>query len=181
MKRWTWRSTPTPGRRARAPGGQSAARLACWHLDTGAMSRLRWKALREGATRGTIRVAALARAVVDVRYENGAHRTLIRRNRRNSLLRTRDQHGRQHVSKFSACACGWCACSRRGAAAVDDPRRAIRPLVCGRDAEIYLTASPEVRARRRYDELRPRRPAAYGRCWRSAQARSSGFTRPSIR
>ncbi|MBQ8092014.1 MAG: (d)CMP kinase [Clostridia bacterium] len=136
-----------------------AQRLHILHLDTGAMYRAFGLAmLRQGIDPlNEAEVSAYAGNVtVSVRYENGEQHT---------YLGGEDVTGQIRTGEVSAAASGaskWPAVRR---AMVDAQRRLAATadmLIDGRDigtnvlpdapVKIYLTASPEVRAKRRYDQ-----------------------------
>ena len=136
---------------------QVAQRLNILHLDTGAMYRaLGLYALRSGADlTDEEAVSALAEgADVQVRYEGGAQRTLLFGEDVSELIRTGE------VSAAASAVSKWPAVRRRMVRAQQEMARGADMLIDGRDigtvvlrdspCKIYLTASPEERARRRY-------------------------------
>ncbi len=169
MERWTLAIDGPGGAGKSSVADELAARFGALHLDTGAMYRaFAWKALKEGAsTRDEAALAALAAGTsIDVRYENGAQRTLIDGTDVTGVIRTPEiSMAASDVSKFAAVRV-WMvrlqqALARRQSMILDGRDIGLRVLP---DAtlKIFLTASPEVRAQRRYDELRQRGdPSAY--------------------
>ena len=136
---------------------QVAARLNILHLDTGAMYRaVGLHALRTGAdVADESAMAALAEAIdVQVRYEGGAQRTLLFGEDVSELIRTGE------VSAAASAVSRWPAVRRRMVRAQQELARQTDMLIDGRDigtvvladapVKIYLTATPEERARRRY-------------------------------
>ena len=136
---------------------QVAARLNILHLDTGAMYRaVGLYALRTGAdVADESAMAALAEAIdVQVRYEGGAQRTLLFGEDVSELIRTGE------VSAAASAVSRWPAVRRRMVRAQQELARQTDMLIDGRDigtvvladapVKIYLTATPEERARRRY-------------------------------
>lgn len=137
-----------------------ARRLKILHLDTGAMYRaFAWYALNQGvnAENETALCALAGRALPEVRYENGAQRTFIDGKDVTELIRTPEiSMAASNVSKVAGV---------RQAMVKRQQELAGRQsmLLDGRDIgtkvlpeatlKIYLTASVEARARRRFDEL----------------------------
>lgn len=137
-----------------------ARRLGILHLDTGAMYRaFAWRALRDGvALDDEAALCALTQtAMPEVRYENGEQHTYMDGQDVTGLIRTPEiSMATSTLSKQ--------ACVRR---AMVEKQRALAKaqsmLMDGRDIgtvvlpnatlKIYLTASAEVRARRRFEEL----------------------------
>ena len=136
---------------------QVAARLNILHLDTGAMYRaFGLYALRSGADMESEEaLSALAQQVdVQVKYENGAQRTLLFGEDVTDLIRMGE------VSAAASAVSRWPAVRRRMVRAQQDMARTADMLIDGRDigtvvlkdspCKIFLTASAEERARRRY-------------------------------
>lgn len=137
-----------------------ARRLGILHLDTGAMYRaFAWRALRDGvALDDEAALGALTQsAMPELRYENGEQHTYMDGQDVTGLIRTPEiSMATSTLSKQ--------ACVRR---AMVEKQRALAKaqsmLMDGRDIgtvvlpnatlKIYLTASAEVRARRRFEEL----------------------------
>ena len=134
-----------------------ARRLGILHLDTGAMYRaVALHALRRGVDpQDENAMAAVCEdAHVTVRYEDGLQRTLLGGEDVSELIRTPE------VSAASSAVSKWPAVRRRMVRAQRDIARTADMLIDGRDigtnvltdapVKIYLTASAEERARRRY-------------------------------
>lgn len=149
--------------------GEVAKRLGILHLDTGAMYRaFAWKAIREGVdTSDAAALAALAgRELPQVRFENGAQRTLIGGEDVTALIRTPE------ISMAASAVSAVAEVRRAMVARQQELARQQSMLLDGRDIgirvlpdatiKIYLTASAQVRARRRFDELQAKGdPSAY--------------------
>lgn len=136
---------------------QVAQRLNILHLDTGAMYRaFGLYALRRGADLASeAALSALAEHVdVQVKYENGAQRTLLFGEDVSELIRTGE------VSAAASAVSKWPAVRRRMVRAQQEMARTADMLIDGRDigtvvlrdspCKIFLTAAAEERARRRY-------------------------------
>ena len=136
---------------------QVAERLNILHLDTGAMYRaFGLHALRSGVDMASeAALSALAEDVdVQVRYENGAQRTLLFGEDVSELIRTGE------VSAAASAVSKWPAVRRRMVRAQQEMARTADMLIDGRDigtvvlkdspCKIFLTAAAEERARRRY-------------------------------
>ena len=138
-----------------------AGSLRVLHLDTGAMYRaFAWQALQEGLS--PLDEPALeelaTRAVIRVKFEDGGQRTLVNGKDVTELIRTPEiSMAASDASKFGAV--------RRLMVRMQQELAKSCPMVLdGRDIgtkvlpdatlKIFLTATPEVRARRRYEELR---------------------------
>lgn len=138
---------------------QVAERLDILHLDTGAMYRaVGLHAIRMGADMGDeAAMAALVEDIdVQVRYENGAQRTLLFGEDVSDLIRTGE------VSAAASAVSRWGAVRRRMVRAQQEMAAKADMLIDGRDigtvvlkdspCKIFLTASAEERARRRYEQ-----------------------------
>ncbi|MDY3833347.1 MAG: (d)CMP kinase [Candidatus Ventricola sp.] len=136
---------------------QVAQRLNILHLDTGAMYRaFGLYALRSGTDLASeAALSALAEDVdVQVKYENGAQRTLLFGEDVSELIRTGE------VSAAASAVSKWPAVRRRMVRAQQEMARTADMLIDGRDigtvvlkdspCKIFLTAAAEERARRRY-------------------------------
>ena len=136
---------------------QVAQRLNILHLDTGAMYRaFGLYALRSGTDLASeAALSALAEDVdVQVKYENGAQRTLLFGEDVSELIRTGE------VSAAASAVSKWPAVRRRMVRAQQEMARKADMLIDGRDigtvvlrdspCKIFLTAAAEERARRRY-------------------------------
>ena len=137
-----------------------ARRLGVLHLDTGAMYRaFAWLAIQEGVSLADEAAleALTKRALPDVLYEDGHQRTLIDGRDVTGFIRTPDIS--MAASTVSKAACVRAAMVERQQALARE-----RSMVLdGRDIgtrvlpdatlKIYLTASPEARARRRLEDL----------------------------
>ena len=138
-----------------------AKRLGILHLDTGAMYRaFAYQALAEGIDPADEpRLAALAKRIdIDVELtKNGAQKTLVNGTDVSGLIRT------PQIS-FAASTCSKAGDVRKLMVRMQQELAKTQSMVLdGRDIgtkvlpdatlKVYLTASPEVRAKRRYDEL----------------------------
>ncbi len=137
-----------------------ARRLGILHLDTGAMYRaFAWKALKEGVSlEDEAALCELARtAMPEVRYESGEQHTYMDKQDVTGLIRTPQiSMATSTISKTAGVR-----------QAMVEKQRALAQrqsmLLDGRDIgtvvlkdatlKIYLTASADVRAKRRFDEL----------------------------
>ena len=140
---------------------QVAQRLNILHLDTGAMYRaFGLYALRSGTDLASeAALSTLAEDVdVQVKYENGAQRTLLFGEDVSELIRTGE------VSAAASAVSKWPAVRRRMVRAQQEMARTADMLIDGRDigtvvlrdspCKIFLTAAAEERARRRYLQQR---------------------------
>ena len=137
-----------------------AQKLGILHLDTGAMYRaFAWYALKQGISVEDEQAltALTGKMMPEVRYENGAQRTLIDGQDVTGLIRTPEiSMAASAVSKFAgvrkAMVAAQQALAKKQSVLLDG--RDIGTVVL-KDAtiKIYLTASAEVRAQRRFDEL----------------------------
>ena len=138
---------------------QVAEKLDILHLDTGAMYRtVGLHAIRTGTDMGDeAAMAALVESIdVQVRYENGAQRTLLFGEDVTDLIRTGE------VSAAASAVSRWGAVRRRMVRAQQEMAAKADMLIDGRDigtvvlkdspCKIFLTASAEERARRRYEQ-----------------------------
>jgi len=139
---------------------QVAKKLGILHLDTGAMYRaFAWKALREGiSVEDEQALCELTKtAMPEVRYENGEQHTYMDGQDVNAFIRTPEiSMATSTVSKFAgvrkAMVAQQQALAKKQSVLMDG--RDIGTVVL-KDAtiKIYLTASAEVRAQRRFAEL----------------------------
>jgi len=138
---------------------QVAERLHILHLDTGAMYRtFGLFALRSGAdmTSEEELSALVEKVKVQVRYENGAQRTLLFDEDVTDLIRSGE------VSAAASAVSKWPAVRKRMVRAQQELAAQADMLIDGRDigtvvlkdspCKIFLTASAEERARRRYEQ-----------------------------
>ena len=137
-----------------------AEKLGILHLDTGAMYRaFAWKALQEGISvedEGALTDLA-NRCLPEVRFEKGTQRTLIAGEDVTDKIRTPE------ISMAASTSSKFAPVRKAMVARQQEIARSQSILMDGRDIgtvvlpkatlKIYLTASPEVRARRRYDEM----------------------------
>ena len=136
-----------------------AKRLNILHLDTGAMYRAFGLAmLRMGVDPMDEQAVTqhISDVNVSVRYEDGMQHTYLGTEDVTGLIRTGE------VSAAASSASSWPAVRRAMVAAQKRMAAEADMLIDGRDigtvvldkspAKIYLTASPEVRARRRYEQ-----------------------------
>ncbi len=137
-----------------------AKQLGILHLDTGAMYRaFAYQALLEGIDPsdepGLSRLAE--RIAISVAFENGAQRTMVFGKDVSGLIRTPE-------ISLAASTCSKAGDVRRLMVRMQQDLAKTQSMVLdGRDIgtkvlpdatlKVYLTASPEVRARRRWDEL----------------------------
>lgn len=138
-----------------------ARRLNILHLDTGAMYRaFAWYALNQGVNaEDEAALCALAgRALPEVRYENGAQHTFIAEKDVTELIRTPEiSMAASNVSKVAGVRQAMVKRQQELAGRQSmllDGRDIGTKVLPGATLKIYLTASAEVRARRRFDELR---------------------------
>lgn len=149
--------------------GEVARRLGILHLDTGAMYRaFALKALREGVSLDD--EAALCeltqRCMPDVRYENGEQHTYLDGEDVGSLIRTPEiSMAASTVSKVAGVRKAMVAKQQAMAKAQSmlmDGRDIGTVVLKNATLKIFLTASAEVRAKRRFDEMQEKgTPATY--------------------
>ena len=137
-----------------------AARLGILHLDTGAMYRaFALYALEQGVDTGHEAALAALCETADVRvaFENGRQRTFLGQRDVSADIRTQEAGmGASNVSRFAAVRARMVRWQREIAAErsmVLDGRDIGAVVLPDATLKIYLTATPEVRARRRCDEL----------------------------
>ena len=140
--------------------GEVAKRLNILHLDTGAMYRaFAWYALEQGVdVEDEAALCALAeRMLPEVRYENGAQHTFIDGKDVTELIRTPEiSMAASTVSKAAGVRRAMVKRQQELAgrqSVLMDGRDIGTKVLPGATLKIYLTASAEVRARRRFDEL----------------------------
>ena len=140
-----------------------AKRLNIMHLDTGAMYRaVALYMLKNGIDLEDERAVeeACGGAQVDVRYENGAQQTLLCGEDVSEKIRT------PQVSAAASAVSRWPAVRRRMVAAQREIAKTADMLIDGRDigtnvltdapVKIFLTATAQERARRRWQQQRER-------------------------
>ena len=139
---------------------QVAKELGILHLDTGAMYRaFAWRALKDGVALDDENALCelTQKAMPEVRYENGEQHTYMDGQDVSGLIRTPEiSMAASSVSKFASV-------RRAMVARQQELAKEQSVLMDGRDIgtvvlkdatiKIYLTASAEVRAQRRFDEL----------------------------
>ncbi|MDO5378436.1 MAG: (d)CMP kinase [Clostridia bacterium] len=138
-----------------------ARRLGILHLDTGAMYRAAaLHVLRSGVDPQDEEAASACceKANVSVRYDHGVQRTLLEDEDVTGLIRSGE------VSMATSAISRWPAVRARMVRAQRELAAAADMLIDGRDigtrvlpdapVKIYLTATPEERARRRYEQNR---------------------------
>ena len=138
---------------------QVAQRLHILHLDTGAMYRtVALYMLRNGIDPQDEQTVSARCGEADVRvaYQNGAQRTMLGGEDVSDLIRTGE------VSAAASAISKWPAVRRRMVAAQQEIAATADMLIDGRDigtrvladapVKIFLTATPEERARRRYKQ-----------------------------
>lgn len=137
-----------------------AKKLGILHLDTGAMYRaFAWYALQQGVSvEDEQALGALAqKQMPEVRYENGAQHTCIDGRDVTQLIRTPEiSMAASAVSRFADVRRAMVEAQRRLAqkqSVLMDGRDIGTVVLRNATIKIYLTASAEVRARRRFDEL----------------------------
>ena len=142
---------------------QVAQRLHILHLDTGAMYRtVALYMLRNGIDPQDEQTVSARCGEADVRvaYRDGAQRTMLGEEDVTDLIRTGEvSAAASAISKWPAVRRRMVAAQREIAATADmliDGRDIGTVVLPGADVKIFLTASPEDRARRRFDELRKR-------------------------
>lgn len=137
-----------------------AQALGILHLDTGAMYRaFAWYALEKGVSLDDeAALEALTKeAMPEVAYVDGAQRTSIAGQDVTGLIRTPEvSMAASSVSRFAAVRKAMVASQRELAKKQDvllDGRDIGTVVLPDATLKIYLTAAPEARAQRRYDEL----------------------------
>ena len=137
-----------------------AKRLGILHLDTGAMYRaFAWYALKQGISMEDEQAltALTEKMMPEVRYENGMQRTLIDGQDVTGLIRTPE------ISMATSTSSKFAGVRRAMVRQQQAMAKKQSMLLDGRDIgtvvlkdatiKIYLTASAQVRAQRRFDEL----------------------------
>jgi len=140
-----------------------ASRLGILHLDTGAMYRaIGLTALRRGVPlTDEAALTALCREVsIDVAYGEQGQITLVDGEDVSSLIRTEEvSMAASAISKVAGVRSAMVALQRKLAAQTDmllDGRDICTRVLPQAKVKIYLTAAPEERARRRWEQLRER-------------------------
>ncbi|MBN1778320.1 MAG: (d)CMP kinase [Clostridiales bacterium] len=137
-----------------------AEKLGILHLDTGAMYRaFAFQALSEGISpddeQGLSELAG--RIEMDIAFENGAQRTIVNGKDVSDSIRTPE-------ISFAASTCSKAGAVRRRMVGMQQALAKTRSMILdGRDIgtkvltgatlKVYLTATPEERAKRRYEQL----------------------------
>ena len=133
-----------------------AARLGILHLDTGAMYRaLGLTALRRGMDlQDEAAIVALCRGLeISVTHEEDGQHTFVEKEDVTGLIRTPEvSMAASTVSRYAQVRQAMVALQQRLAAETDG-RDICTTVLPHATAKIYLTASPEVRARRRFLEM----------------------------
>ncbi|MBR3873066.1 MAG: (d)CMP kinase [Clostridia bacterium] len=137
-----------------------ARRLGILHLDTGAMYRaFAWYALKQGISMEDEQAltALTEKMMPEVRYENGSQRTIIDGQDVTDLIRTPE------ISMATSTSSKFAGVRKAMVRQQQALAKKQSMLLDGRDIgtvvlpdatiKIYLTASAEVRAKRRFDEL----------------------------
>jgi len=137
-----------------------AQKLGILHLDTGAMYRaFAWYALQQGiSVQDEQALTALTEKMMpEVRYENGEQHTYINGQDVNGLIRTPEiSMAASSVSKYAGVRKAMVAAQQQLAkkqSVLMDGRDIGTVVLKDATIKIYLTASAEVRAKRRFDEL----------------------------
>jgi len=135
-------------------------KLGILHLDTGAMYRaFAWYALQQGiSVQDEQALTALTEKMMpEVRYENGEQHTYINGQDVNGLIRTPEiSMAASSVSKYAGVRKAMVAAQQQLAkkqSVLMDGRDIGTVVLKDATIKIYLTASAEVRAKRRFDEL----------------------------
>ncbi|NLD35151.1 MAG: (d)CMP kinase [Clostridiales bacterium] len=146
-----------------------ARRLNILHLDTGAMYRaIGLAALQQGIDpadeQAVSNLVESGRVEVDVRFADGHQQTLLNGSPVDDLIRS------QQVGSAASTVSRYGPVRRYLVARQQAIARQQSMIIDGRDigtvvlpgarAKVFLTASPEVRARRRYEQIRGTDPAA---------------------
>ena len=156
-----------------------AARLGILHLDTGAMYRaLGLKALREEIdVQQETRIVELCQGLkLDVQVGEGGQRTLLDGQDVSSLIRTPEvSMAASTVSRYAEVRKRMVALQQELAAARDmivDGRDICTTVLPNATLKIFLTASPEERARRRWKEMQAKGdPASFEEVLAQVKAR----------
>lgn len=140
-----------------------ASRLGILHLDTGAMYRaIGLTALRRGVslTDEAALTALCGEVTIDVAYGEKGQITLVDGEDVSSLIRTEEvSMAASAISKVAGVRSAMVALQRKLAAQTDmllDGRDICTRVLPDAKVKIYLTAAPEERARRRWEQLRER-------------------------
>ena len=146
-----------------------AAKLGILHLDTGAMYRaFTYRAMKNGvSTQDEAALTELAEHVhLDVRFENNRQRTLVDGEDVTDLIRTPEiSMGTSNCSRFAAVRSLMVRMQQELASKqsmILDGRDIGTKVLPNATLKVYLTASPETRARRRYLEMQAKgQPGTY--------------------
>lgn len=137
-----------------------AKELEFMHIDTGALYRaLAFTALKNGVDIGNIESVneLLSKINISLKLENGAQRTLVNGEDVTDHLRTEDvSMGASNISKIPAVRAFLLDIQRKTTLdfnVIMDGRDIGTVVLPNADIKIFLTASPEKRAERRYKEL----------------------------
>ncbi len=140
-----------------------ASRLGILHLDTGAMYRaIGLTALRRGVSLAdeAALTALCGEVAIDVAYGEKGQITLVDGENVSSLIRTEEvSMAASSISKVAGVRSAMVAIQRKLAAQTDmllDGRDICTRVLPDAKVKIYLTAAPEERARRRWEQLRER-------------------------
>ncbi len=157
-----------PGAAGKSTVGKAlAARLGYLYIDTGALYRaVAWLAEREGIADAAPEVVGTRVRAADIRLEGDPRRPRVLVDGRDVSGEIRSERISQLSSRLSALPqvrSALLELQRRigaGGGVVMDGRDIGTVIFPGADAKFFVTASPEIRSRRRHDELRAKGIAA---------------------
>lgn len=157
-----------PGAAGKSTVGKAlAARLGYLYIDTGALYRaVAWLAEREGIADAAPEVVGARVRAADIRLEGDPRRPRVLVDGRDVSGEIRSERISQLSSRLSALPqvrSALLELQRRigaGGGVVMDGRDIGTVIFPGADAKFFVTASPEIRSRRRHDELRAKGIAA---------------------
>lgn len=138
-----------------------ASNLQILHLDTGAMYRaFAWQALAEGidSLDEDALIKLIERVKIEIKFEDGKQRTLVNGTDVTSLIRTPEiSMAASNVSRFAQVRHRMVSLQRalsKTCSMVLDGRDIGTRVLTDATLKVFLTASPEVRAKRRFEELK---------------------------
>ena len=140
-----------------------AARLGYTYVDTGAMYRaIAYETLRQGAETEDAVIAALPSLQITLRYEDGAQHVFANGNDVSALIRTPEVSMRASfvsaIPEVRAFLLGLQQQMAKEQSVVMDGRDIGTVVLPDADVKIFLTASAEKRAMRRWLELEEKKP-----------------------
>lgn len=140
---------------------RAASELGFIYVDTGAMYRgMAWDMLNKGIpVEDEEAVSAEAETVsISIRYENGTQSVFVNEQNVDGMIRTPEVSAASSVvsayPKVRSCLLNLQRKLAQDSSCLMDGRDIGTVVLPDADVKIFLTASPEIRGKRRYDELR---------------------------